>query len=497
VSTVEHWTALPSTQEIGLVAVLALGIGLLAAWVYFARDLTLSHYDAKAHLVVARRILDSLRPGWMQIGAVWLPLPHLLNLLPVQVDWLYRTGLSGVAISVTSFVLATTSLWWLVARAGGSRAAAWAAFAVVAAQPDVLYLQATPMTEPLLMGLCLLGVALTWRWLAAGASGHPSQAGLALALACLTRYEAWPITAGILVLTGVALLRTGGRTLFAFERVLVLAVYPTFAVLAFLLLSRATVGRWFVADGFFRVDPATYHRPAVALGQVAYGVVTLNGFITTAFGAAACVVLLKSIRRSPEDSPRLVGFALLGCALLPLCAFWSGHPFRIRYMVPMTMGLAAVTGLGIACLPRRRKATAMVVALVALIETPPLSSSPMVREAQWDTARAAQRRQVTTCLIRDYDGTPILASMGALAHYMQETSRVGLPLKAFIHEGLGDLWSDSLVAARRHAGWVLIAEQNTTRDPLARLYRTSPSFLEGFTRVCTGGGVALYRLARD
>ena len=72
------------------------------------------------HLVVARRILDSLRPGWWQIGAVWLPLPHLLNMLPVQVDWLYRTGLSAVVLSIASFSLTATTIWWWIRRATGS-----------------------------------------------------------------------------------------------------------------------------------------------------------------------------------------------------------------------------------------------------------------------------------------------------------------------------------------------------------------------------------------
>src|SRR5688572_11085633 len=58
---------------------IATGLGV-AIW-YARAGLTLSHYDAKAHLVVSRRILDSLTPGWEQIGAVWLPLPHLINML--------------------------------------------------------------------------------------------------------------------------------------------------------------------------------------------------------------------------------------------------------------------------------------------------------------------------------------------------------------------------------------------------------------------------------
>ena len=90
-----------------------------AAAIYYARlGLALSHHDARAHLVVARRILDSLMPGWQQIGAVWLPLPHVLNMLPVQVDAWYRTGASGTAISVASMSLG-----------------AWSAASFVAAEP--------------------------------------------------------------------------------------------------------------------------------------------------------------------------------------------------------------------------------------------------------------------------------------------------------------------------------------------------------------------------
>ena len=90
--------------------------GAIAALHYHRLGLTLSHYDARGHLVVARRIVDSITPGWQQIGAVWLPLPHLLNALPVQIDSFYRTGASAVAISIASFAVATASIAWIVAR---------------------------------------------------------------------------------------------------------------------------------------------------------------------------------------------------------------------------------------------------------------------------------------------------------------------------------------------------------------------------------------------
>ncbi len=90
--------------------------GTVAAVHYSQLGLTLAHYDARAHLVVARRILDSLTPGWQQIGAVWLPLPHVLNMLPVQVDGLYRNGASAIAISILSMALAAGALTSLLLR---------------------------------------------------------------------------------------------------------------------------------------------------------------------------------------------------------------------------------------------------------------------------------------------------------------------------------------------------------------------------------------------
>jgi hypothetical protein len=156
---------IPSARRpIAAGGVFALCIGVAAALHYHRIGLTLSHYDARGHLVVARRIFDSITPGWQQIGAVWLPLPHLLNALPVQIDFLYRTGASAVAISVASFVVAAGAVAWIVVSATGSEAAGACAALVFALNPNVLYLQSTPMTEPLLLALVTLAVAMLIDW---------------------------------------------------------------------------------------------------------------------------------------------------------------------------------------------------------------------------------------------------------------------------------------------------------------------------------------------
>ncbi|MGH9348256.1 MAG: hypothetical protein ACRD26_13440, partial [Vicinamibacterales bacterium] len=190
-----------------LLALAATLAGLVAWAVHFQAGLVLSHYDAKAHLVVARRVVDNLTPGWQQIGAVWLPLPHLLNLLPAQSDVLYRTGVAASALSIASFGLCVWATARLVLATTRSAAGAVASAAVLALNPNLLYLQATPMTEPLLLGLSALVVLWTFEWVQADRDDVPARLGLALAALVWTRYEGWAVAGASIAAAMLALWR--------------------------------------------------------------------------------------------------------------------------------------------------------------------------------------------------------------------------------------------------------------------------------------------------
>jgi hypothetical protein len=164
-------------------------------------------------------------------------------------------------------------------------------------------------------------------------------------------------------------------------------------------------------------------------------------------------------------------------------------------MVALAVAVAAIGGLAFALVPRVARGAAAAAALgLALVVQPPLSSGgPMLDEAQWELPFHEARKAVSAYLDEAYDGTPILASMGSLAHYMQEVSNIGLPLRSFLHEGNGDLWTDALLAPRRQVRWILIEEQALGGDALARRAREDPAFLDGVVRVSANGGLALYR----
>jgi hypothetical protein len=478
-------------------AAIAVALVGLAAALYYARlDLTLSHYDAKGHLVVARRVIDSLTPGWQQIGAVWLPLPHLLNLLPVQMDALYRNGASGVAISIASAALAAYALAALIMRHTGSAAPALAAVMLLALNPNTLYLQSTPMTEPLLVALLLLSVLFVGTWVDCESDpARPARrAGAALFLVCWTRYEAWPVTGALLTFALIARLRRGERVRDGLAAVGQLAVYPAVAGALFVVISRITVGEWFVSSGFFVPENPALGRPLVAARQVLGGAMTIAGAPLVLAGLVSAVAIAIVALVKPARASMLLLLAPIAAAALPWYAFLQGHPYRVRYMVVHVASMALVSGAAIGLLRRRLAAvSAALLVLGSLAVRGPLdSSAAMVREAQWDRPNAAARGAVTEYLRAHWDGEPIMVSMGSLGHYMQELSHAGIHIRDFLHEGNGDLWKAALPRPAPHVRWMLIEEKAEGGDMLAARARTDPTFLKGFSRVASGGGVALY-----
>jgi len=141
--------------------------------------------------MIARRIVDSQTPGYDQLGTSWLPMLHVLVLPLVRIDALWRNGLAGAIPGATCFIAAGCFLFAAVRRLFHSDASAGAAVAIFALNPNVLYLQAIPMTEAVffaaLTGLLYFGVRFreTQGW------GAAIGAGIAACAATLTRYDGW------------------------------------------------------------------------------------------------------------------------------------------------------------------------------------------------------------------------------------------------------------------------------------------------------------------
>ncbi len=204
-------------HETALVAWLTACVAIVAFLFYFRRGDVLLYGDAVAHINIARRVFDSRTPGLLQLGTVWLPLPHLLMIPFLFSDWMWKTGVGGSIPSMVAYVLGAVGIFRLV-RGGLSapsqsdamvRIAAWIAVIIYAANPNLIYLQATAMTEPLYLALVVWAVLHFNEFVQlAGTPGDDSQVaassslvkcGVCLAAACWTRYDAWLVAAAMCV----------------------------------------------------------------------------------------------------------------------------------------------------------------------------------------------------------------------------------------------------------------------------------------------------------
>jgi hypothetical protein len=197
--------AIAIRRETVLVAWVALGIALISL-AYCVRHGTLLLYgDAVAHLHIARRVFDSINPGFRQLGSVWLPLPHIL-LLPFvwNMDW-WRTGLAGACVSIPSYVLGCAGIYRL-ARMWLSMPASVVVVAFYGLNPGLLYMATTAMNEPLFLAEMIWAVLLIIQFESAlqapvdpansSAAHLLIRAGLVLVCAIFTRYDGWVYAAG-------------------------------------------------------------------------------------------------------------------------------------------------------------------------------------------------------------------------------------------------------------------------------------------------------------
>ena len=159
-------------------------VSVLSFLFYFRRGDILLYGDAVAHINIARRVFDSRTPGLLQLGTVWLPLPHLLMIPFLLSNWMWKTGVGGSIPSMVAYVLGTVGIFRLVRGGAGfdsataspvaMQTAAWLAAIIYAANPNLIYLQATAMTEPLYLALFIWAVVLLQR-IRAGSAGEPGE----------------------------------------------------------------------------------------------------------------------------------------------------------------------------------------------------------------------------------------------------------------------------------------------------------------------------------
>src|SRR5262249_27163211 len=179
--------------------------------------------------------------------------------------------------------------------------------------------------------------------------GFSRATGTVLALACLTRYEAWPVTAVALTLAAWSRWRSGETARDALASVARIAALPALAIVGFAIFSRVVIGEWFVSSDFFVPENKAIGDLWGVMKEIGWGVETLSSPALVWLGGAGCVLLAVLGLASRQRVSAAIALALIATAAIPVAAFYKGHPFRIRYMVPLiameAVGVGALVGI--------------------------------------------------------------------------------------------------------------------------------------------------------
>src|SRR6478672_13421094 len=138
---IRHWD-----RETALLAWLTACVSIFSFLYYFRRGEVLLYGDAVAHINIARRVFDSRTPGLLELGTVWLPLPHLLMIPFLLSSWMWKTGVGGSIPSMAAYVFGTVGIFRLVRRVLGPasqpspmvRFTAWLAALIYGSNPNLI-----------------------------------------------------------------------------------------------------------------------------------------------------------------------------------------------------------------------------------------------------------------------------------------------------------------------------------------------------------------------
>jgi hypothetical protein len=252
----------PWDSEVRLLVWLATSVSVFSFLFYFQRGDVLLYGDAVAHINIARRVFDSKTPGLLELGTVWLPLPHLLMIPFLISKEMWQRGVGGSLPSMVAYVFGVVGMFRLargtVTRGAISRGtepdrtaslAAWIAALVYAANPNLIYMQTTAMGESLYLAFFIWAVVYFSEFIRGNAKAL-AKCGLCLAADCLTRYDGWFLSA--VIATAVVLLST-------LPAEIVSGFPPTrAAVVKFVLIAAAAPTLWLAYNGIVYRNPLEF-----------------------------------------------------------------------------------------------------------------------------------------------------------------------------------------------------------------------------------------------
>jgi cellulose synthase/poly-beta-1,6-N-acetylglucosamine synthase-like glycosyltransferase len=493
----------------------------VAMYYFFTHNQTLLYGDAYAHMMIARRLFDNITPGVAQLGGVWLPLPHLVMLPFIWNDTLWRTGLAGSIPSMLCYIVASVYIFLFARSLTHDSRASFVGTLLFMLNPNILYLQTTPLSELLLIATLSASCYYFQAWVQKENSSQLIKASVAIFLATLARYDGWALfLALVLMIVVIGLQRRHSWTRIEGN----LLVFGSFGSLGIIL--------WFVWCGVIFGDPLYFqHGPFSAQAQQAdlrsHGVlftyhnlqssilVYLTAIVRTigpglfVLGVLSLLILLVKRRISPDVLVALASLAPLAFYVYSLYSgqaalFMPGavpanspyHLFNARYgaqvVAPAALFLAFLAHL---FTPSKRMLRslwqgALVVTIIVQSVLVVMTGIITLQDGQFGT-NCFSSHPIEFFLVQHYNGGRILTDDYTSQDDALEPE-AGIHFSNVIYEGSAQLWPRALKTPTAFVDWVIVNPKNP-QDMITSQLKQNPMLLSSFTRVLQEkNGLSLY-----
>jgi len=167
-------------------------VGCLSANYFYQRGLITAYVaDAIYHLNAARGVVDSLTPGFSQLGTGFLPFIHVSYIPFIWNDFLWYSGLAGTIPTVIYFAITCTFLYKLTSEFWNDKKTGLLAVFIFITIPTVLYFAVVPMFEMPFMMTVILSTYYFYKYLESEKVLYLFISSLFISLSTLTWYVGW------------------------------------------------------------------------------------------------------------------------------------------------------------------------------------------------------------------------------------------------------------------------------------------------------------------
>ncbi len=462
---------------------------IAAFMVYYLNGFGLAYNDARSHLNIGRRVVEGLKPGFAQLGSVWLPLPHLLMVPTIWSNFMWHSGLSGAIVSMTSYLGVSVIIFLFLRKIGVGLIGSSVGLLIFATNLNVLYLQSTAMTELLLIGTMTLGVYELLQWYKSERLFSLILASFWIMLATLVRYDGWFLFLFSFAMLGLFTARKYGFTT------------AKGTIIFFCTLAGFGIFLWFLWNLLIFKDPFYFaFGPYSARAQQQQlehaGVLATKGNLllslkfysyAVSYNSGTFIALLSVIggilfwmdKRIPGRL-RYASLALLSPFVFNVLALYLGHSvlfiqglsgnswFNIRYGVMMMPSIAIIIGYLVHRIVTFRPVLIGMLIFVILVSH--ISQDAVTIDDARYGASGKNVFEVSTWL-RENANKDGFVLVSAASHDAIIFSS-GLPMSKFIHEGTGLYWDKAIAHPEAWARWIVM-RTNDVNDMTFKLVKQS------------------------